>query len=169
MLGSASITRTSEIEITDESKSDILNCSEKINELEDDFVTQQKQFEKKLEVQGSSEEKPSSRSIAAGSVTENKLEKFALLYDKYNIQCSELERLKKANSELKEQFEKVRQEYDTCRSDFFTYRENSEHRIMDMESQLKMTTQHIETREKHYQQRIKQNHAEWDQKFGQVC
>ncbi|VDK62265.1 unnamed protein product [Onchocerca ochengi] len=156
MLGSASITRTSEIEITDDSKNDILNCSEKMNELEN---------EKKLEAQGSSEEKPSPRSIAAGSVTENKLEKFALLYDKYNIQCSELERLKKANSELKEQLEKVRQEYDTCRSDFSVYREDSEHRIMDMELQLKMTTQHIETREKHYQQRIKQNDAEWDQKF----
>uniref|UniRef100_A0A8R1XWH8 Coiled-coil domain-containing protein 186 n=1 Tax=Onchocerca volvulus TaxID=6282 RepID=A0A8R1XWH8_ONCVO len=159
MLGSASITRTSEIEITDDSKNDILNCSEKMNELEN---------EKKLEAQGSSEEKPSPRSIAAGSVTENKLEKFALLYDKYNIQCSELERLKKANSELKEQLEKVRQEYDTCRSDFSVYREDSEHRIMDMELQLKMTTQHIETREKHYQQRIKQNDAEWDQKFVQL-
>lgn len=48
MLGSASITRTSEIEITDDSKNDILNCSEKMNELEN---------EKKLEAQGSSEEK----------------------------------------------------------------------------------------------------------------
>lgn len=54
-------------------------------------------------------------------------------------------------------------------SEFSAHREGLERRVMDVELQLKMTTQRAEAREQHYQQRIKQNDAKWDQKFVQAC
>ncbi|MCP9266123.1 hypothetical protein DINM_021599 [Dirofilaria immitis] len=169
-LRSASTAGTSEtVEIRGESKNGVSNHLEE-NELADDFVARQKQFGRKLEMRGSS-----TRIVVVGGMAENMLGKFALLYDKYNAQCNELESLEKANSELKEQLQKVRHEYantqevlNRCRSDFSAHCEGLECRIVDVELQLKMTTQRIEAREEHYQQRIKQNDAKWDQKFGQL-
>ncbi|KAM3726503.1 Coiled-coil domain-containing protein [Dirofilaria immitis] len=171
----ASTAGTSEtVEIRGESKNGVSNHLEE-NELADDFVARQKQFGRKLEMRGSDEEKSSTRIVVVGGMAENMLGKFALLYDKYNAQCNELESLEKANSELKEQLQKVRHEYantqevlNRCRSDFSAHCEGLECRIVDVELQLKMTTQRIEAREEHYQQRIKQNDAKWDQKFGQL-
>ncbi|CAG9535063.1 unnamed protein product [Cercopithifilaria johnstoni] len=173
MLASPSTAGTSEtVQIIDESGND---SSGKMNELDDGFVTLQKQFEEKLELQGNSGEKPSSRVTTAGSMAENNLEKFALLYGKYNTQCNELERLEKVNSELEEQLQKVKREYDStqdmlnaCRSEFSTHRESLERRVMDVELQLKMATERAMAREQHYQQRIKQNDTKWDQKFVQL-
>ncbi|VDK83578.1 unnamed protein product [Litomosoides sigmodontis] len=114
----------------------------------------------------------SSGSSTAKTVAENDLEKFSFLYDKYSTQCNELERLQKENSELEEQLQKVRGEcdnvqevLDASRSEFATRRKNLERRIRDLELQLKLTTQHVEAREQHCRERIKQNNAKWDQKF----
>ncbi|KAL3981977.1 hypothetical protein ACH3XW_45275 [Acanthocheilonema viteae] len=158
-----------------ESGDDVSNCSKKINELDDGFITRQKQFEEKLELQENGGKKLLSETTMAGSIAENNLEKFALLYDKYNAQCNELERLEKINSELEEQLQKVKREYggaqkvlNTCRSEFSAYRESLERRVMEVELQLKMTTQRAEAREQHYQQRIKQNDEKWEQKYVQL-
>ncbi|EFO23993.2 hypothetical protein LOAG_04485 [Loa loa] len=176
MLASVSTGETSgAVEVVDESEDVVLNYPEKMNELGDGFVTRHKQFEQRLEVQGNSGEKPSLVTTTAETVAENDLEKFALLYDKYNTQCNELERLEKVNSELEEQLQKVELEYEsiqevlsTCRSEFSTHREGLERQIMELELQLKMTTQRAEAREQHYQERIKQNDAKWNQKFVQL-
>ncbi|VDO49529.1 unnamed protein product, partial [Brugia timori] len=76
---------------------------------------------------------------------------------------------------MEEQLQKVRREYDStqeilnsCRSEFCAHRQGLERRVVDVELQLKMTTQRAEAREQHYQQHIKQNDAKWDQKFVQL-
>lgn len=175
MLTSVSTAGTSKTAEIDESGNDVSSCLEKINKLDVGFITQQEQFEQKLVVQKDGGEKISSGTTTAGLMTENNLEKFTLLYDKYNTQCSELERLEKVNGELEEQLQKVRREYDStqeilnsCRSEFCAHRQGLERRVVDVELQLKMTTQRAEAREQHYQQRIKQNDAKWDQKFVQL-
>ncbi|KAK6110226.1 hypothetical protein QQG55_39020 [Brugia pahangi] len=175
MLASVSTAGTSKTAEIDESGNDVSSCLEKINKLDVGFITQQEQFEQKLTMQKDGGEKISSGTATGGLMTENNLEKFTLLYDKYNTQCSELERLEKVNGELEEQLQKVRREYDStqetlnsCRSEFYAHRQGLERRVVDVELQLKMTTQRAEAREQHYQQRIKQNDAKWDQKFVQL-
>lgn len=56
-----------------------------------------------------------------------------------------------------------------CFSEFSARRKSLERRIMDLELQLKLTTQRAEAREQHCQERIKQNDTKWDHKFEQVC
>uniref|UniRef100_A0AAF5PGY6 Uncharacterized protein n=2 Tax=Wuchereria bancrofti TaxID=6293 RepID=A0AAF5PGY6_WUCBA len=175
VLASVSTAGTSETAEISDSGNDVSSCLEKIDKLDVGFVTHQEQSEQKLEVQKDSGEKTSSGTTTARLMAENNLEKFTLLYDKYNTQCNELERLEKVNGELEEQLEKVRREYDSiqemlnsCRSEFCAHREGLERRVMDVELQLKMTTQRAEAREQYYQQRIKQNDAKWDQKFVQL-
>uniref|UniRef100_A0A915PVY1 Uncharacterized protein n=1 Tax=Setaria digitata TaxID=48799 RepID=A0A915PVY1_9BILA len=161
-------------EVTVGSANDVPKYSNEVEEGSGDGCM--KCSKEKLGLQGYNDgENLSTNVMALTSVEENKLKQFALLYEKYNTQCNELERLEKVNGELKEQLQKAMRGRDdteellnNCRSEFSTCRESLERRLLDAELQLKTNTQRMQAREQYYQQRIKQNDAKWDQKFLQL-
>ncbi|VDM95596.1 unnamed protein product [Thelazia callipaeda] len=115
-------------------------------------------------------------SLSSHSSTKNtaepNLDKFTALYEKYNSQCNELERLEKANYDIKEQLQKIKWERDNAQEmefrDFLSQREGLERRLLDVELQLKMAIQRAQARELHYEQSMKQSEGKWSQKLEQA-